>query len=173
MNPQTEELSAFMVKHPELFKTEAHYSFRQIFLDPARRGVRLKQEIPGLLSALNHPESKTNSEVYGDATLLPSEMLNAGVIEINGQFGKEFTKQLNVLPSGKWTGPVSSAYGVHLVSVIKRTAGGTPALADVHDAVVREYENARQKEANEKFYHELLKNYSVTIEKPEWAKTNP
>jgi hypothetical protein len=38
--------------------------------------------------------------------------------------------------------------------------------------VVREYDNAMQKEANEKFYQALLKNYSVIIEKPGWAKTN-
>ncbi len=81
-------------------------------------------------------------------------------------------KQLKPLAIGKWTGPVSSAYGLHLVSLAERKDGGTPALADVHDAVVREYENTRQKEANEKFYQALLKNYSVTIEKPGWAKAN-
>ena len=43
-------------------------------------------------------------------------------------------------------------------------------MADVHDAVRREWENARRLEANDKFYRELLKHYTVTIENPEPPK---
>ena len=42
-----------------------------------------------------------------------------------------------------------------------------PALAEVRDAVRREWDEARRLEANEKFYQELLKRYTVTIEKPD------
>jgi hypothetical protein len=170
--PTREELSSFLVKHPELFKMETHYSFRQIFLDAARRGKTLKQEIPALVMELNRSGIKTNVHQSGDASLLPSEMLNAGTTEISGQFGKEFTEQLKQLAIGKWAGPLNSPYGLHIVLLDERKEGGTPALADVHDAVVREYDNAMQKEANEKFYQALLKNYSVIIEKSGWAKTN-
>ena len=41
-----------------------------------------------------------------------------------------------------------------------------PALAEVHDAVRREWDDAHRAEANDKFYAELLKHYTVTIEKP-------
>ena len=44
------------------------------------------------------------------------------------------------------------------------------ALADVRDAVRREWEEARLREAKDKFYQELLKQYRVTLEKPEPAK---
>ena len=56
---------------------------------------------------------------------------------------------------------------MHLVLVSERTEGRLPALADVRDAVRREWDNARRLEANEKFYQELLKRYTVTIERPE------
>ena len=74
------------------------------------------------------------------------------------------------MPLGQWQGPVESAYGVHLVFVSERTEGRVPALADVRDAVRREWDDARRLEANEKFYRELLKHYTVTIENPEPAK---
>ena len=47
--------------------------------------------------------------------------------------------------------------------------GQVPALAEVHDAVRREWDEAHRLEANDKFYQELLKHYTVTIEKPETA----
>jgi hypothetical protein len=48
--------------------------------------------------------------------------------------------------------------------VSERTEGRVPALADVRDVVVREWANARRLDGNERFYQELLKRYTVTIE---------
>ena len=42
-----------------------------------------------------------------------------------------------------------------------------PALAEVRDAVRRDWVNSRRLEENEKFYTTLLKHYVVTIERPE------
>ena len=53
---------------------------------------------------------------------------------------------------------------MHLVFVSERTEGRLPALAEVRDAVRREWDDARRLEANEKFYQDLLKHYTVTIE---------
>jgi hypothetical protein len=53
-----------------------------------------------------------------------------------------------------------------LVLVSKRTEGRLPALAEVRDAVRREWESTSRLEANEKLYQELLKRYTVTIEPP-------
>ena len=53
---------------------------------------------------------------------------------------------------------------MHLVFVEKRIKGRVPELAEVRDAVQREWANARRLEANEKFYQGLLKHYTVTIE---------
>jgi hypothetical protein len=50
------------------------------------------------------------------------------------------------------------------VLVEARTKGRVPELAEVRDAVRREWANARRLESNEKFYQGLLKRYTVTIE---------
>jgi hypothetical protein len=51
--------------------------------------------------------------------------------------------------------------------VSERTAARLPTLAEVRPAVRHEWANARRLEANEKFYQDLLKRYTVTIERPE------
>ena len=88
------------------------------------------------------------------------------VSEVTKQFGEKFAATLGELSLGQWHGPVESGYGVHLVWVSERSEGRVPELAAVRDAVRREWANARRLEANEKFYQELLKHYTVTIERP-------
>jgi hypothetical protein len=168
--PTDEDLSEFLAKHPELFNVETCYNFRQIYLNPDRHGKSLKQDITRLLSELNQPGSNADFQKMGDASLLPPEMTGATEITMTSQFGEEFKKQLIQSATGRWVGPVSSVYGIHLVRIDKHTEGGVPALPEIRDAVQREWESVRRMEANEKFYGELLKNYTVTIEKPEIVK---
>jgi parvulin-like peptidyl-prolyl isomerase len=87
--------------------------------------------------------------------------------EIVKQFGEKFAAKLGELSLVQWHGPVESGYGVHLVWISERTEGRLPALAEMRDAVRREWGTARRLESNEKFYQELLKRYTVTIERAE------
>ena len=171
VDPGDAALSDFMMKHPELFHEEIKFSFRQIYLNPQLRGNNLRQDMSGLLSELNKSNGKDNFRKMGDASLLPPEMLDVNSSEVTNQFGEEFTKQLSKLPIGKWVGPVTSTYGVHILCVGKINQEGVPALADIRDVVIREWDVAFQQQANEKFYQELLKNYTITIESPENEKT--
>src|SRR3990172_6293927 len=165
--PGEAELAKFLARHPDRFRAEPCFTFRQIYLNAERRGDALKRDAARLLAELNQAEAKADFHKLGDATLLSPELLDVRASEVTRQFGEEFTRQLTQLPKGWWDGPVNSVYGVHLVWVGERTEGGAPALAEVRDAVRREWDNARRLEANEKFYQELLKRYTVTIENPE------
>jgi hypothetical protein len=53
---------------------------------------------------------------------------------------------------------------VHLVFIAARSEGGPAALYDVRDAVRREWADAQQREASERYYQALLSKYKVTIE---------
>jgi hypothetical protein len=160
--PSDSELQDFLAKHPDKFKVEPRFTFKQVFLNPDKRGASIKNDATKILYTLNQPG--TDFKKSGDYTLLPAELSNATATEISGQFGNEFALQLAQLPKGKWQGPVQSAYGLHLVQISERTDGGTPALSEVQEAVSREWQSEHSHEANEKYYNELLKNYKVTIE---------
>jgi len=162
--PSDSELTDFLAKHPDKFQVEPRFTFKQIYLNPDKRGNSMEKDAAQFLARLNQADA--DFQKLGDASLLSPELSDVRAIEVTNQFGEEFTKQLTQLPKGRWVGPVTSVYGVHLVWVGERTIGGMPALTDVHDAVRREWENARLLEVNEKFYQELLKNYTVTIETP-------
>jgi hypothetical protein len=59
---------------------------------------------------------------------------------------------------------------MHLVFVEDRVEGRLPELAEVRDAVQRDWANARRLESNEKFFNSLLKHYQVVVEKIDPAK---
>ena len=96
----------------------------------------------------------------------------APTTEIAKQFGDKFAAKLADVPIGQWFGPVESGYGMHLVFVEERTEGRLPELAEVRDAVRRDWTNARRLESNEKFFQNLLKQYEVVVEKIDPAKAD-
>ena len=77
------------------------------------------------------------------------------------------------LPVGRWSGPVESGFGVHLVLVRERTPARQPDLAEVRDAVANEWRAVRQEEVNRAFYDGLRANYEVTVERPARAGERP
>jgi hypothetical protein len=168
--PTDDELKAYLRAHPDSFRVEQRFTFRQVFLNPDRHGKSLARDTAQLLAQLNQDGSKTDTSTLGDSIMLDKQYDALPGAEVGRLFGDKFAKTLSGLPLGQWQGPVESAYGVHLVFVSERQEGAIPALADVRDAVRREWDNARRLEANDKFYRELLKHYTVTIENPEPPK---
>jgi parvulin-like peptidyl-prolyl isomerase len=81
-------------------------------------------------------------------------------------FGPEFAADLNAAEAGKWTGPVASVFGLHLVLVTSETAGRIPELAQVRDVVLREWANAQRLRLEAENFAAMLQKYSVSVEWP-------
>jgi hypothetical protein len=168
--PTEADLNAYLQAHPDRFRVEQRFTFSQVYLDPAKHGENLARDIAELLARLNRAGGKADESALGDSFLLEHTFTAAPASEVAKQFGEKFAAKLAELSPGQWQGPVESGYGVHLVLVSERTQGRVPALAEVHDDVRREWANAGRLELNEKFYQELLKRYSVTVESLQLAE---
>jgi hypothetical protein len=162
--PSEAELADYLAKHSDRFRVEPRFTFRQVYLNAERRGDALKKDAERLLAELNQTNANADFKKLGDATLLSPELAEVRATEVVNQFGEEFTRQLTQLPKGRWDGPVTSGYGVHLVFVEERQESRMPELAEVREQVVREWADARRREDNEQFFQNLLKRYTVTIE---------
>jgi hypothetical protein len=164
--PTDAGLNAYLQAHPDKFRVEPQFTFRQLYLNPEKHGTNLTGDAAQLLAKLNQPGGDAGFVDMGDPFMLDNSFTASPDGEITKQFGKEFTARLGGLQPGHWQGPVKSGFGVHLVCISERTESRLPALAEVRDAVRREWDNARRLDANERFYQELLKHYTVTIEQP-------
>jgi parvulin-like peptidyl-prolyl isomerase len=68
---------------------------------------------------------------------------------------------------------VESGFGLHLVRIRERQPGSLPPLAEVREAVEREWRNARRKEAAEAFYRGLRDRYVISVEHLEEGDGDP
>jgi hypothetical protein len=168
--PTEDELRAYLKSHADTFRVQRQFTFSQVYLNPERHGENLAHDTAQLLAQLQRAGDKADVSELGDSFLLEHTFQSLPASEAAKQFGEKFATTLGELSPGQWQGPVASGYGVHLVWISERTEGRVPELAEVRDAVRREWANTRRLEANEKFYQELLKRYSITVERPKAAE---
>jgi parvulin-like peptidyl-prolyl isomerase len=84
--------------------------------------------------------------------------------EVERFFGREFAEELLKAEPGQWTGPLESAYGLHLVFVCEKVDGDLPQLGEIRPIVEREFLAERRKRELNKMYEQMLRSYRVTVE---------
>jgi peptidyl-prolyl cis-trans isomerase C len=160
--PDDATLQAILNRNPERYATETRYSFDQIYIavqDEATARAKAAQ----WLAALGRG---TDWQKLGDAISLPRSAENADRDRLISDFGEDFSAALAKLEVGKWTGPVASGFGWHVVRVRKVQASEKPKLADVRQAVENDWRSQTGRARQAKAYQLLLDSYTIKIAKP-------
>lgn len=165
VEPTEEELEAHLAAHPDLYRAEPRTSFRHVFLSE-ERGEHLEADASELLARLREAGAEADSAVLGDRLLLPAEFHLEPRSRLAAQLGEAFADALASVPVGVWSGPLRSAYGVHLVRVAERVGGKLPLLSEVRDAVRRDVLAARRARLQREFLQSLLARYRVSVQWP-------
>jgi PPIC-type PPIASE domain len=167
--PTDEQLQAFLSQHPDKFNVESLTTFTQVYINRSQRGEGASAEAERVLNLLKD-EANPDLKTLCDPLPLPNEYEAASEAEVARRFGREFPKKLSALPVGRWSGPVESGYGLHLVLVRKRAAGRLPPLKEVRDGVLSEWRIAQRQELNENLRRQRRARYAVTVQWPDWAE---
>ncbi len=157
-NPADVDLQQFLVEQPERFRRDPRITFEHVYFVEAAPG-----EVDETLVALQSNEAidSRNLNQYG---LLPRRFDDASATTIAGQFGSEFSDVLFTLDTERWTGPVQSPYGTHLVLIEVIVDGRVPALDEIRDEVQREWLVDRRDAAQQAFFDSLRSRYTITVE---------
>jgi parvulin-like peptidyl-prolyl isomerase len=162
-------LQAHYEAHAESYRRDTRYTFRQIyFRSDADRG-ELNETIADTVDALNRNEIVP--EEAGDRTLLPAGLDDAAEREISGAFGSAFVDELAKVAPGRWTGPVTSGLGQHIVYVANKIEGEIPPLSEVRDEVERDWYIEQRTKAKDALFEEMRGQYTFRVEYPEWEGT--
>ena len=164
VQPTDAELNAYLQAHPDSFRVQPQFTFRQLYLNPQKHGANLARDAAQLLAKLNQAGGDTGFAAMGDPLMLDHQFEAIPAGEVGRMFGEQFAVKLAGIAPGRWQGRIESGFGEHLVYISERQEDRAPVLKEVRDAVRREWEDARQREANEKFYRDLLRHYTVTVE---------
>lgn len=166
VEPTDAQLQEFLAQNAGKFARPAELSFRQVYLSAERRGDTARDDAEKLLAELQAGRGPADPAEAGDATLLLAAMEAASPQAIANAFGEEFARQVDEAPVGQWSGPIESAFGVHLVRVDERVITGAPTLGEIRPIVLREWQAEHRGRQNESFLAALREKYEVRVEGP-------
>ena len=164
-SPTVTQLKAFFNANPDQYQEDARISFQQLFMDPERRGDALEGDAKALLDALNGDSPPTTLAGLGDPIDLALSWTDRPRRDLVALFGSSFTDTLLTQISGRWVGPIDSAYGRHLVLVDTVTEGSVPEFEMVRADLARDWTQIQRLQYEEDAYQKLLDGY--TIRRPE------
>ncbi len=160
--PDEAALTQFFTENAARYAQPAKVSFRHVYFSRERRGPRLEAEVKEALAALAKPDAAEES--FGDPFLQAFEFSMQSEQEMEGIFGKDFAAAVMKAPANQWSGPVPSSYGLHLVIITARGEPRPVELGAVRDTVLRDFQDARRRAANEEVLLRLKQNYTIVID---------
>lgn len=154
--PDDETLEAFLDAHPERYASPGWISFAQAALPPDADPTAVER-IRARLEAGADPAS------FGGVSLLPAEVERIPAPAVENIFGGGFGEALAELAPGRWSGPVRSGYGLHLVRVDAREAPAPRRLETVRAQVLADWRAQEARRARDAFAEALLARYALDL----------
>lgn len=160
VDPQDETLRQFFADNANHYRLPAQFSFRQIYFNSDER-LAARDDAAEALAQLHAGETADN---LGDSNLLPSSYSEESAARVDQVFGGGFASRLSELPRGQWAGPVTSAYGEHLIFIDHYLPSRPADFTAVRSTVLRDWQAQEQEKILQKQYEGLRANYQVRIE---------
>jgi len=168
-----EQLVQWLAEHPESYTRPGRFRFRQLYLNPERRGDSLPADAEELLAELRAADATIDPGPLGDVSLLEHAYPDIAADVLERIFGRDFARDLAEVPTGEWAGPIESAYGWHLVFIDAYTPEELPDIDGVRAEVERDRAFAQRKALSGRFYEQLVARYEVLIAWPESMGVDP
>jgi hypothetical protein len=163
--PAEVELQTYMQENMERYLIPERRSFTHVYFNVDRRGESVVATAEDVLRQLRaNPAGARRAAELGDRFMLQHDYAQQSPVEVARGFGQRFADSLFTVAPGEWQGPIISGYGLHLVLVTDVTESRVPELAQVRNAVLRDYLTSIREQASEALYNSLLQNYEIEID---------
>jgi peptidyl-prolyl cis-trans isomerase C len=157
--PGEQELQAWLDEHPERYGKARTVTFEQVFLSRGRHGDGLAAAAADVAAQLAWaPDAFVG---LGDAFLVGQVVTGADAAGLRREFGADFAGALDGVAPGKWTGPIASGFGLHLVRVRARGDFEAARLEDVIERVRSDWRIAQREVANREALQRLRARYRI------------
>ena len=154
--PTDGELRRFHGEHSERYRADPRITFRQVFFSPQRRPQAEADATAALIRV-----SGSGAPVEGDPMLLDDSYDDVDQPAVTSLFGVDFANAVFAAPPGAWSGPVKSAYGLHLVQVTDLRPGSARRFEDVRDVVANDWRRERERDTKAAYLAKLRDKYRV------------
>jgi hypothetical protein len=160
--PSDAEMKAYFDLRSERYRIPASFDLSQVTVSRDKQGEQLDAMASKRLAELRASDpSREQLADLSDIGMLPNEMRDATEDELARTFGTEFSKAVLSLDVGKWQGPVTSGFGLHLVKVTRREEPRIPEWSEVKDRLVKDMQFEGRTAAEDQFYSEIRPRYQL------------
>jgi hypothetical protein len=160
------ELEVYLSRNRDEYTQAEHYTLTHVFLRGEPADAALDAEARALRPTLEASESPPGEAVkHGDPFVTGSFVRatsRAGLIKM---FGDAFADAVAKLETKRWSEPIRSPFGLHLVWVAEKQEARVPALESVRSQVLQAYRAERQQEYARRMMEEIRRAYEVRVEK--------
>ena len=154
--PSDADLKALFEQSKDQYVTPAQVAFRQVVFSGDRPNSEAAARAALAAAGSTGPGP-------GDPFVLPLTYGGVGVDDLLRDYGPDFAKAMETNPVGRWSGPIQSPYGWHIVWIESRKPRAAPDFEAVKDQVKDAYLAEARKHANADFLAELRKRYRVVV----------
>ena len=158
--PTDATLEAWYRDNLDRFKQPARISFQHIYLSPETNA-----DIDGHAETLRTEAANgTDWKSLGDPFIMSRSLSRVTQKDIERAYGGVFAKAVMDIPTGEWSTPIESAFGLHVVKISKREDGRQPSFKETRDAVERDWLDETQRKENANKINEIVDKYNIEME---------
>ena len=165
--PDESELEAYLAEHSDRFVQPARLSLHHVYFSRDKRGDAAEADARAALARIAaKPQDPRAADAEGDPFMFPRDLGLRSERELAKTFGAGFAARVFDLPVGRFSGPVASAYGEHLVRVHEKLPQTLPELDAVRKEVFESLQEERGRKALQERLRSLRERYAVRVERP-------
>ena len=159
--PDDKTLRKYLEANPDKYRDPSRLTFTHVYFNVDQRGDRAHADAEAILARVGDRE---RAPEMGDRFALSVDYAGKTAREVDQNFGTGFGDQLLEAPVGEWSGPVESAYGLHLVRLLERTEPRLPELDELRDRLSTDYSFETRQAANALALERLTERYEIVFE---------
>jgi peptidyl-prolyl cis-trans isomerase C len=159
--PSEAELQRYFAANATRYAAPDVFTFKQVYFSPERRGASAEDAARAVLAQLAGAGEGASADALGDPFMLATHILDASTGDIARDYGPAFADALRTLPRGRWSGPIASAYGLHLVRIEARRGAYAPPYAQVATKVREDFIAEQRRAANAAWVAKLRSRYRI------------
>lgn len=166
--PNEKELQRYFAEHQARYVRPGRMSFRHIYFSKERRGTAANA---AALEALDALRQGALEESFGDPFLHGDAFAGLEPADMTALFGSAFAAQASSQALGRWSEPMTSSYGLHLVFVEAHSEPAGLTFAEARATLIRDFIEERRRTGNQEVFERLRRRYHITIATSAMART--
>jgi hypothetical protein len=160
--PNDEELRTFYSDHPNLFRDSATVTFTHIYFSSDQDGSEVARKRAEKVYEKLSASTITRSPESGDPFPLQSDYADITMLDAVQSFGQSpFSDSLFSIPVHRWSRPVQSGYGWHLIYVENRKEAFVAPFETIKANVLEAWQDNQRSEINARNYAKLKSQYTI------------